>query len=53
MKSEALATFHHIGLTCLGLVLFFVVFVGALFWVFRPRTKELYSYTEKIPFQGD
>ncbi len=53
MKSEALQHFQYIGLTCLGLLLFFIVFVGALLWVFRPRTKELYSYTEKIPFQGD
>lgn len=53
MKSEFLVHFKDIWLVCIGLLIFFSVFVGALIWVFRPRSTQSYRYIESLPFQGD
>lgn len=53
MKSELLVHFKDIWLVCLGLLIFFSIFTGALFWVFRPKSAARYRYMETIPFQGE
>jgi len=36
-----------------GLVLFFLFFVGVLFWIFRPGSKQTYNGAAQIPLQDD
>lgn len=35
------------------LLLLFIFFVGIVFWVMRPGSKETYSETADIPFRND
>jgi cbb3-type cytochrome oxidase subunit 3 len=33
----------------IGLVTFFVVFIGVIFWIYRPGSKKLYDQASLIP----
>ena len=33
----------------IGLVTFFTVFVGVIFWIYRPGSKQLYTHISNIP----
>ena len=52
MKAEALSKFPYIWLSCLGLLLFVGVFVGALFWVFRKGSEDFYAKLSASPFEN-
>ncbi|WP_347358684.1 CcoQ/FixQ family Cbb3-type cytochrome c oxidase assembly chaperone [Bdellovibrio sp.] len=51
MKQEALKYFTDTHLTAMGLLIFFLFFVGVLFWVYRKSSKEIYSHMEQIPLK--
>ncbi|WII73652.1 cbb3-type cytochrome c oxidase subunit 3 [Bdellovibrio sp. 22V] len=53
MKQEGLRYFTDTHLTALGLLIFFVFFVGVLIWVYRKHSKELYQHLEQIPLKGE
>lgn len=53
MIVSTLAKFEYIELTCLGLVLFVAVFMGALSWVYRPGSTQVYKKIERLPLEGD
>ncbi len=53
MLSQVASKFPMIWLTCLGLLLFFGVFLGVLFWIFRRGSTEHYQQMAAVPFQGD
>lgn len=40
-------------LTCLGLLLFMTVFVGAVFWVNRKENHKLYQRLSDLPLETD
>lgn len=43
--------FLNIHAGTLGLVIFFLFFVGMLLWVFRPGSKEIYKAQGDIPLK--
>jgi cbb3-type cytochrome oxidase subunit 3 len=51
MKAEILSRFPHIWLSCIGLLLFVGVFLGALGWVFRKGSREFYSALSRGPLE--
>lgn len=54
MKQEALKFFTDTQLTAAGLMIFFLFFVGVLFWVYRKSSTEIYAHLEKVPLNdGD
>ncbi len=53
MIKEALKSFPMIWLTCVGLLIFFAVFLGVLSWVLRKGSKSIYQKTENIPFEEE
>ena len=50
MIQQTLSKFNLPYLACAGLILFMLVFVGALFWVFRKDGARLYSKLQNLPF---
>ncbi len=53
MKQLVLAKYTLIPLNCFALILFLIIFVGAVLWVYRRSGKEYYKYMENLPFKGD
>lgn len=51
MKQEGLAYFTDTHLTAMGLLIFFLFFVGVLFWVYRKSSGSLYSRMEQMPLK--
>lgn len=51
MKQEGLRYFTDIGLTSVGLMIFFTFFVCLLFWVYRRSSTELYDHAAHIPLK--
>lgn len=51
MKQEGLMYFTDTHLTTAGLLIFFLFFIGVLFWVFRKSSSELYNHLEKMPLK--
>jgi hypothetical protein len=49
---EVLSHFHLPVLSCLGLLLFFGVFVGMLFWIFRKGSDEFYQALSDLPVEA-
>ncbi len=49
MKQEFLKNFPLMDLVVVGQLLFFTVFVAALFWVFRSGSKEFYQKLAHLP----
>jgi len=53
MKSDYLKLFPFTSLTCLGLAIFFLFFLGVLVWVFWPQRKKVYDYIQNLPLQAE
>lgn len=51
LKSVVLSQFNLPILPTLSLLIFFGIFVGALFWVYRKGSSEFYSEIEKLPLK--
>ncbi len=53
MKQLALSQFSDIYLVAIGFFLFFSVFIGAVFWVYRKDSKKHYDYLSKLPLREE
>lgn len=53
MKSEILSRTDLLLLPELSLVLFVLVFVGAVFWIFRPGSAAAYERRAQLPLDDD
>ena len=51
MIQKVLAHYRFTQLTCVGLVLFFAVFIAALGWVFRKGSANFYEQLSQLPLQ--
>ncbi len=51
MKQDVLMHFTHLNLTCMALIIFFILFVSALIWVIRPQGRALYRYMSELPLE--
>jgi cbb3-type cytochrome oxidase subunit 3 len=51
MIQRVLAHYHLPFLSCVGLMLFLLVFTGSVIWVFRRGSKEIYAQAQNIPLQ--
>lgn len=49
MKSSVLIHFPWIVLTCVGLLIFFSIYMGAILRVYHPRNRQLYRDIESLP----
>ena len=49
---EGLSYFTDVYLTSFGLLIFFGFFLGVIWWVTRPQNRELFRYTESLPFEN-
>lgn len=49
MITRVLARFDLPDLSCMGLLLFLAVFLGAWFWVFRRDRRALYGEVSHLP----
>ena len=49
MIQKVLSHYHLPELTCVGLILFMLVFAGALAWVFRKGSSNVYAGLEQLP----
>lgn len=49
---EFLHNCPHVDLVVLGEVMFFGLFVAALFWVFRPASKGFYEKLSQLPLDN-
>ena len=49
MMSQVVSKFPMIWLTCVGLLLFMSVFIGALAWVSRRGSTGFYEEMSKMP----
>lgn len=53
MKQLVLAKYTLIPLNCFALILFLIIFVGAVLWVYRRSGREYYRYMGSLPLQED
>lgn len=53
MKQEVLAFFPMTSLTLVGLIIFFTMFMGILWWVFNRTRVPLYDHLSHLPLQED
>jgi hypothetical protein len=51
MIQKVLSHYHFLELTCVGLVLFMLVFAGALVWILRSGSSKVYAALEQLPLQ--
>jgi cbb3-type cytochrome oxidase subunit 3 len=51
MKAEALVNFPLTMLTCVGLMLFFSVFVGMLWWINLRWRRPIYQHLANLPLE--
>ncbi len=51
MIQKALLNYHLPQLTCVGLILFMLVFIGALIWVLRAGSVETYTRLSNLPLE--
>ncbi|MGE5085421.1 MAG: cbb3-type cytochrome oxidase subunit 3 [Bacillota bacterium] len=49
MKQDGLKFFTDTHLTSIGLMIFFLFFVGVMIWVYRRNSKEIYQSMEQLP----
>lgn len=52
MKQLGLKYFTDTHLTVLGLMIFFLFFIGVIMWVYRKNSTQLYSQLENMPLTG-
>lgn len=48
-----LSGYRLIHLNIFAMLLFFVIFLGALIWVYRKSGHAHYQYMQELPLQGD
>ena len=53
MKQTALSYFQYPEMVLVPLILFFVFFLLLLFFVTRPKNKELFKKMEKMPLEEE
>lgn len=53
MKSWVVTQFHMPFLAIFALLLFFLLFAGVVFWVFRKSGRELYHQMEQLPLETE
>ncbi|MGZ3696761.1 MAG: CcoQ/FixQ family Cbb3-type cytochrome c oxidase assembly chaperone [Bdellovibrionota bacterium] len=51
MIQRVLSHYHLPLLTCLGLLLFMGVFIGALLWVYRKESADVYQALADLPLE--
>lgn len=51
MKQEFLKNFPFMDLVVAGQLIFFAIFVGAVFWVFRSGSKNFYQKLAALPLE--
>jgi cbb3-type cytochrome oxidase subunit 3 len=51
MKQDGLAYFTDTHLTALGLIIFFVFFIGVLCWTSLKANKAIYRNLEQLPLK--
>ncbi len=51
MKQEALKFFTDTHLTSIGLLIFFLFFVGVMLWIYRSSSTEIYRRMEQMPLK--
>lgn len=51
MKQEAFSYFTDTQVTALGLIIFFVFFIGVLCWTSLKANKIIYKELEQLPLQ--
>jgi cbb3-type cytochrome oxidase subunit 3 len=49
---EGLAHFTDVYLTSIGLIIFFLFFLGVLWWTSKSGSKELYRRVQNFPFEN-
>lgn len=49
---EGLSYFTDTYLTSLGLILFFLFFMGVLWWTSKSQNKDLYKRMENLPLKN-
>jgi cbb3-type cytochrome oxidase subunit 3 len=53
MKQLALSQFTDFYLIAIAFFLFFSVFLGYVFWVYRKGTKKHYDYLSQLPLHEE
>lgn len=53
MFSKALAKYPYTDLNVIGMVLFILVFVGAVYWVTRKKNLPLIERCSQLPFDDE
>ncbi len=53
MKQQALAHFTDIYLIIIAFFLFFCVFLGYIFWIYRKGSKKHYDYLSQLPLREE
>ncbi len=53
MIKQALLHYSFVSASCIAMIAFFLVFLGAFLWVFRKGSKEIYTYASDIPLNDD
>jgi len=53
MKNEILSRTDLLFLPEISLVVFVLIFFGALLWIFRPGSKETYERRSRLPLVDD
>jgi cbb3-type cytochrome oxidase subunit 3 len=53
MKQEGLKYFTDTHMVGLGLILFFVCFIGFVIWSFRKGSSEIYQQMENLPLKDE
>lgn len=48
---EGLSYFTDTYLTSIGLIIFFIFFVGVIWWTSRKQSQSLYQQTQLLPFE--
>lgn len=51
MKAEALRYFTDVHLTVLAMIIFLSFFAGAVIWVYRKSSTELYKKLSHLPLE--
>lgn len=49
MKADVLSLSEYAYLAEISLVIFVSVFLGALYWIFRPGAKQVYAARSQMP----
>lgn len=53
MLREVLTKFPLTGLVITGQLIFFTVFTGAVFWIFRKGSRPFYERLGRLPLGGE